>query len=440
MVAVRSSRTQFASASAIVQRMVAGGLSVTRDLSGWMIASSRTTSLAPQSPGPAKRRQRLDHRDLVGNADLTGGRLIRLGARGFARRLRIGLGRERLHRYRRDTTGDGVRLRHGAGAGLRVSAWSAWTVPALRRDWALSACSGSGFFGSAFGRASFAGGRRRLRLRACAQATKPSSQTRSEGNVPRLRMSVANAAFVRDRRRDRQFLFAATELLHSVARNARFRKSNVTHDVIVVGLGAMGSAALYHLARRNIRAIGLERFEPGHERGSSHGRTRIIRHGYFEHPSYVPLVRRAAAMWRELETRIRTTVDDDHRHRRDRAAGLHAGDGHARRRAATPAYARGRHRARPDATLSRVPAAAGLCRGDPAGRAASWTRKPASARICGLPPRPAPISAPASSVVCRSNRSASTCASRPDARRYEAGHVDRHRRGHGPDRCFPILP
>jgi sarcosine oxidase len=75
----------------------------------------------------------------------------------------------------------------------------------------------------------------------------------------------------------------------------------VTHDVIVVGLGAMGSAALYHLARRNVRAIGIERFEPGHERGSSHGRTRIIRHGYFEHPSYVPLVRRAAAIWRELE-------------------------------------------------------------------------------------------------------------------------------------------
>lgn len=75
----------------------------------------------------------------------------------------------------------------------------------------------------------------------------------------------------------------------------------MTHDVIVVGLGAMGSAALYHLARKDVRAIGLERFEPGHERGSSHGRTRIIRHGYFEHPSYVPLVRRAAAMWRELE-------------------------------------------------------------------------------------------------------------------------------------------
>lgn len=75
----------------------------------------------------------------------------------------------------------------------------------------------------------------------------------------------------------------------------------MTHDVIVVGLGAMGSAALYHLARQDVRVLGIERFEPGHDRGSSHGRTRIIRHGYFEHPSYVPLVRRAATMWRELE-------------------------------------------------------------------------------------------------------------------------------------------
>ena len=82
----------------------------------------------------------------------------------------------------------------------------------------------------------------------------------------------------------------------------------MTHDVIVVGLGAMGSAALYHLARQNVRVLGLERFEPGHERGSSHGLTRIIRHGYFEHPSYVPLVRRAAAMWRELEQQSRQSL------------------------------------------------------------------------------------------------------------------------------------
>lgn len=73
-------------------------------------------------------------------------------------------------------------------------------------------------------------------------------------------------------------------------------------DVAVVGLGAMGSAALYHLAKRGVRVVGIERFEPGHDRGSSHGLTRIIRMGYFEHPSYVPLVRRAYELWRDLET------------------------------------------------------------------------------------------------------------------------------------------
>jgi sarcosine oxidase len=72
-------------------------------------------------------------------------------------------------------------------------------------------------------------------------------------------------------------------------------------DVVVVGLGAMGTAALYHLARRKVRVLGIERFEPGHEHGSSHGETRVIRLGYFEHPSYVPLVRRAYQSWRELE-------------------------------------------------------------------------------------------------------------------------------------------
>jgi sarcosine oxidase len=72
-------------------------------------------------------------------------------------------------------------------------------------------------------------------------------------------------------------------------------------DVVVCGLGAMGSAALYQLARRRVRVLGLERFAPGHDRGSSHGATRIFRLGYFEHPSYVPLLRRAQALWRELE-------------------------------------------------------------------------------------------------------------------------------------------
>src|SRR5213082_2784513 len=72
-------------------------------------------------------------------------------------------------------------------------------------------------------------------------------------------------------------------------------------DVVVIGLGAMGSAAAYHLARRGKRVVALDRFAPGHERGSSHGATRIIRLGYYEHPAYVPLLRRAYALWRELE-------------------------------------------------------------------------------------------------------------------------------------------
>lgn len=74
-----------------------------------------------------------------------------------------------------------------------------------------------------------------------------------------------------------------------------------TCDVAVVGLGAMGSAALFHLARRGVRAIGIERFHPGHDRGSSHGESRIIRLAYFEHPAYVPLLRRAYENWCELE-------------------------------------------------------------------------------------------------------------------------------------------
>lgn len=72
-------------------------------------------------------------------------------------------------------------------------------------------------------------------------------------------------------------------------------------DVIVVGLGAMGSAAVAMLARRGARVLGLEAFEPLHTRGSSHGRSRIIREAYFESPEYVPLVRRAYELWRELE-------------------------------------------------------------------------------------------------------------------------------------------
>jgi sarcosine oxidase len=72
-------------------------------------------------------------------------------------------------------------------------------------------------------------------------------------------------------------------------------------DVAIVGLGTMGSAAAYHLASRGQRVVAFDRFEPGHDRGSSHGENRIIRLAYFEHPSYVPFARRAYANWRALE-------------------------------------------------------------------------------------------------------------------------------------------
>jgi sarcosine oxidase len=75
-----------------------------------------------------------------------------------------------------------------------------------------------------------------------------------------------------------------------------------TYDVIVIGLGGMGSAAAAHLASRGATVLGLERFGPAHDRGSSHGGSRIIRQAYFEDPAYVPLLRRAYELWERLET------------------------------------------------------------------------------------------------------------------------------------------
>jgi len=74
------------------------------------------------------------------------------------------------------------------------------------------------------------------------------------------------------------------------------------YDAIVLGLGGMGSATLFHLARRGLRVLGLERFDLVHEYGSSHGLTRIIRLAYWEHPTYVALLRRSYELWRELES------------------------------------------------------------------------------------------------------------------------------------------
>jgi sarcosine oxidase len=73
------------------------------------------------------------------------------------------------------------------------------------------------------------------------------------------------------------------------------------YDAIVVGLGGMGSAAAYHLARRGKKVLGLERHAPVHDRGSSHGESRIIRQAYFEGAEYVPLLFRAYELWEDLE-------------------------------------------------------------------------------------------------------------------------------------------
>jgi sarcosine oxidase len=74
-----------------------------------------------------------------------------------------------------------------------------------------------------------------------------------------------------------------------------------SYDAIVLGVGGMGSAALFELARRGRRVLGLEQFDLVHDQGSSHGQTRIIRKAYFEHPDYVPLLHRTFERWYELE-------------------------------------------------------------------------------------------------------------------------------------------
>jgi sarcosine oxidase len=75
------------------------------------------------------------------------------------------------------------------------------------------------------------------------------------------------------------------------------------YDVIVVGVGGMGSATAYHLASRNVNVLGLERYDIPHNMGSSHGITRLIRKAQYEDPIYVPLVRRAYELWDNLEER-----------------------------------------------------------------------------------------------------------------------------------------
>src|ERR1700742_956338 len=73
------------------------------------------------------------------------------------------------------------------------------------------------------------------------------------------------------------------------------------YDVIVIGLGANGSSALWHLSKTGKRILGIDRFHPPHQKGSSHGESRIIRQAYHESPFYVPMVKAAYPVWAQLE-------------------------------------------------------------------------------------------------------------------------------------------
>ena len=81
------------------------------------------------------------------------------------------------------------------------------------------------------------------------------------------------------------------------------------YDLIVIGFGGVGSATLYHAVKKGWNALGIDQFGPSHNKGSSHGQTRIIRKAYFEHPNYVPLAEEAFERWDELNNRHRTRPD-----------------------------------------------------------------------------------------------------------------------------------
>ena len=78
-----------------------------------------------------------------------------------------------------------------------------------------------------------------------------------------------------------------------------------TYDCIVLGFGGVGSAAMRFAALKGWSVLGIDRFGPAHDKGSSHGQTRVFRKAYFEHPDYVPLLLEAAELWDELNKRHR---------------------------------------------------------------------------------------------------------------------------------------
>ena len=168
-------------------------------------------------------------------------------------------------------------------------------------------------------------------------------------------------------------------------------------DTIVIGVGGMGSAAVYHLAKRGQRVLGLERFDIPHSMGSSHGVNRIIRLAYYEHPSYVPLLQAGLRALARARTTGRRAAAPHHRldRLRPRADSQIFQGSRASCERARPAP-RGPDRRRGQPALPRLPPAQRATAPCSSRRAATCSRSAASWRTSRPPRRSGPRSTPAS--------------------------------------------
>jgi len=99
-----------------------------------------------------------------------------------------------------------------------------------------------------------------------------------------------------------------SQLYSNVQKKLSYRNKKTNYDVIVIGVGSMGSSTCYQIAKQGHSVLGLEQFDIPHEIGSHTGQSRIIRKAYFEHPNYVPLLERAYENWQSLEQEISNQI------------------------------------------------------------------------------------------------------------------------------------
>lgn len=99
-----------------------------------------------------------------------------------------------------------------------------------------------------------------------------------------------------------------SQLYSNVQKKLSYQNNKTNYDVIVIGVGSMGSSTCYQIAKQGHSVLGLEQFDIPHEMGSHTGQSRIIRKAYFEHPDYVPLLERAYENWQSLEQEISNQI------------------------------------------------------------------------------------------------------------------------------------